>query len=272
MAKQKIPFYILAIIAALTAFLAASPLLAQSAAQEILRSQLKQGARDGTLLIGNEPIHAALTLNLYAPAEYQLLWLNEGQLDALDGVAARMVREGLDAKDLPLEALRAAREKAGRQGTDSNRVEVDLLATETLLRATYQLYFGKVNPALLDNDWNFSRELPAAGSLRKAITSPDLNAYLDSAIPRGSIYKATMDGLARYRELAAAGGWQSVAEGASLRAGDTEPRVSALRSRLQLTHDGPPTKASTIPTATTRIQIARRSPTGSSAGGWADAM
>jgi len=233
MATQKIPFYILAIIAALTTFLAASPLLAQSAAQEILRSQLKQGARDGTLLIGNEPIHAALTLNLYAPAEYQLLWLNEGQLDALDGVATRMVREGLDAKDLPLDALRAAREKAERQDNDSNRVEVDLLATETLLRATYQLYFGKVNPALLDNDWNFSRELPAAGSLRKAIMSPDLNAYLDSAIPRGSIYKSTMDGLARYRDLAAAGGWQSVAEGATLRAGDTDPRVSALRSRLK---------------------------------------
>lgn len=233
MVQQKIVFYIVAIIAGFTATLASSPLLAQSATQEILRSHLEQGARAGELLIGKESVHAALILNLYAPAEYQLLWSNESQLDALDAVAARMVREGLDPTDLPLDALHAAREKARLQATDSNRVDVDLLATETLLRATYQLYFGKVNPALLDNDWNFSRELPAAGSLRKAITSPDLSAYLDGAIPRGSVYKATMDGLAHYRNLAAAGGWQKVTDGPTLRAGDTDPRVRELRTRLQ---------------------------------------
>lgn len=233
MVQRKIVFYCVAIIASFAASLATAPLLAQTPAQEILRTRLEQGVSKGALLIGNEPIHAALTLNLYAPADYQLLWSNEKQLNALDDVAARLVREGLDAEDLPLAALRVAREKARQQGTDSNRVDVDLLATETLLRATYQLYFGKVNPALLDNNWNFSRELPAAGSLRKAITSPDLSAYLDSAIPRGRIYTATMDGLAHYRALAAAGGWPKVTEGATLRAGDSDPRVRELRSRLQ---------------------------------------
>jgi len=233
MVQRRIILYIVAITAGFAGLLATSPILAQTAAQQILRSQLEQGARESSLLVGKQSIHAALLLNLYAPTNYQLLWWNDAQLDALDAVAARMAREGLNRADLPLDALRAARAKAGQQGTDSNRVDVDLLATETLLRATYQLYFGKVNPALLDNNWNFSRELPAAGSLRKAITSPDLSAYLDSAIPRGSIYRATMDGLAHYRALAATGGWPTVAEGATLRAGDTDPRVRELRSRLQ---------------------------------------
>jgi len=233
MVQRRIVFCIVAIVAGFAGALAAPPALAQSATQEILRSSLEQGAREGTLLVGKEPIHAALILNLYAPAEYQLLWSNDAQLDSLDAVAARMAREGLNPADLPLDALRAARAKTRQQDTDSNHVDVDLLATETLLRATYQLYFGKVNPALLDNNWNFSRELPAAGSLRKAIASPDLSAYLDSAIPRGSIYRATMDGLAHYRELATAGGWPTVAEGATLRAGDTDPRVRELRSRLR---------------------------------------
>ncbi len=233
MVQRKIIFCIVAIVAGCAGALAAPPLLAQSAIQEILRSQLEQGARDGGLRVGNEPIRASLALSVYSPEDFQLLWSSDRRLDALDALAARMEREGLNPDDLPLEALHAARIAARQKGTDTNRVDVDLLATETLLRATYQLYFGKVNPAALDNDWNFSRELPAAGTLRKAIASNDLSGYLENTIPRGSIYKATMEGLARYRKIAEAGGWQTVAEGPTLREGDTDSRVIELRERLQ---------------------------------------
>jgi len=233
MFRSKTNFCIVAIVAALAGILMSPTAPAQSAAQEILRSELEQGARDGALVIRDVSIHASLAKDLYAQGDYQLLWSSDRQLDALDTLAARMEREGLDPADLQLDALRAARDAVRQQGADSSLADVDLLATEALLRGAYQLYFGKVNPAALDSDWNFSRELPAQGAVREAIASPDLGAYLDKAIPRGSIYRATMAGLARYREIAAAGGWPSVTEGPTLREGDTDPRVVELRKRLE---------------------------------------
>jgi murein L,D-transpeptidase YcbB/YkuD len=56
---------------------------------------------------------------------------------------------------------------------------------------------------------------------------------LDKLKPANPIYKHLVLALARYRQLAAAGGWDSIAEGPTLREGDRGPRVAQLRRRLQ---------------------------------------
>jgi murein L,D-transpeptidase YcbB/YkuD len=45
------------------------------------------------------------------------------------------------------------------------------------------------------------------------------------------------DGLARYRAIAASGGWPTVAEGPTLRPGDTDSRIQAMGRRLAVTGD-----------------------------------
>ena len=40
----------------------------------------------------------------------------------------------------------------------------DVLASAALMRLAYSLRFGKLNPALFDPDWNYSRRLEKTGS------------------------------------------------------------------------------------------------------------
>jgi len=220
--------------------LLAGPAAAQSAASELLRQQLEYGSLSGESRMNGESLHAAsLMLELYAENDFALLWTRPGQLAALEQLAQRIDAEGLTPDDLPLQALNEASTEAQRSGTVTALVEQELLATETLIRAAYLLNFGKVNPHNLDNDWNFKRSLRPDSTpvefIRAAIAADDLNLYLAEDMPRGPVYIATMEALAAFRKISQSGGWQPVSTGATLREGDSDPRVTELRTRLRTT-------------------------------------
>eukprot|EP01041_Mallomonas_annulata_P029574 gene29574-51595_t len=71
-----------------------------------------------------------------------------------------------------------------------------------------------------------------APDLANALSEDRLQAWLDSLAPRYSGYAALKRGLARYREIAAAGGWKTLAPGKPMGLGSVDPRVPALRVRL----------------------------------------
>ena len=150
--------------------------------------------------------------------------------------------EGLDPTDYPLEAARALVPAGGGLPADrATRADLELLATESLIRMGYQLRYGKVNPNGLFPAWNFRRELDPdaerSRTIENAIAAPSLVGFLENWIKRGAIYTNQKRGLARYRSIAQAGGWETVPAGATLREGDIDPRVVALRRRLQATGD-----------------------------------
>jgi murein L,D-transpeptidase YcbB/YkuD len=76
-------------------------------------------------------------------------------------------------------------------------------------------------------------------ALQAAIDSPSLRRKLETVIPRGWFYRAMREGLARYRGIAANGGWPTVPEGLTLRPGDTDSRIPTLARRLAVTGDLP---------------------------------
>ncbi len=129
----------------------------------------------------------------------------------------RLEQQGHSPGDLPLMALSKAYLRYRQGGSDTDLVAVDLLATEALIRAGYQLRFGKVDPTSLDSDWNFNRSIvdgkKPVRAIRQAINASDLGVFLDDYFPRGPVYQATMAALAKYRAISEAGRWPVVPDG-----------------------------------------------------------
>jgi murein L,D-transpeptidase YcbB/YkuD len=216
------------------------PAAAQSTPEELLRQQLEYGALGGELVIGGERLYTApLMLQLYAESDFGLLWTRTEQLTEFEQIALRLELEGLDPDDLPLQALRQTDADTRDPADIVALVERDLLATEVLIRATFLLVFGKVDPQTLDNDWNFKRPLESGdGStdfIRAAIAADDVSEFLATEIDRGPVYRQTMHALATFRQLELAGGWPTISAGATLREGDSDTRVLELRARLRMT-------------------------------------
>jgi murein L,D-transpeptidase YcbB/YkuD len=69
------------------------------------------------------------------------------------------------------------------------------------------------------------------------IDARDLREALAQEKPRHAPYAGLKSALARYRQIESTGGWSAVPPGATLRTGDTGPRVAALRARLTASDD-----------------------------------
>lgn len=102
-----------------------------------------------------------------------------------------------------------------------------------LVRYAHDVKIGRMDPGEFPDLWAL-RPAPydPAPDLVKALGENRLQAWLDSLPPRYSGYVAMKRGLARYREIAAAGGWKTIPEGPKMAPGSTDPRVAALRARL----------------------------------------
>jgi murein L,D-transpeptidase YcbB/YkuD len=105
--------------------------------------------------------------------------------------------------------------------------------TEGLIRYAHDVRVGRMEPDKFPSLWQVR---PAAydprPELAKALAEGRLQAWLDSLPPRYSGYAALKRGLVRYREIAAEGGWKTIAEGPKMELGASDPRVAALRARL----------------------------------------
>lgn len=102
-----------------------------------------------------------------------------------------------------------------------------------LLRYAHDVRIGRMEAEDFPANWAL-RPAPydPAPELAAALAADQLQAWLDGLPPRYSGYAALKRGLARYREIAAAGGWKALPEGKPMGLSSTDPRVAALRLRL----------------------------------------
>ena len=111
--------------------------------------------------------------------------------------------------------------------------------TDGLVRAALDyaraVHAGRLDTADFQRDWAIR---PAAydplPAFRDAVARDRLTAWVASLPPPYAGYDALVAGLARYRSIAAAGGWTTIADGAGLKFGASGPRVVALRARLAI--------------------------------------
>lgn len=183
-----------------------------------------------------------MTCGAFKPA-----WTDDKRIDEFIRLLGRAEEEGLDPADynytelgVLLDQYRADRED------NSLRAELDVLLTESLSRYGYHLIFGKVDPADLDENWNWSRSADGrdpVAVIQQAIDSESIETFIDEYLDRGHIYHRAKAILAEYRALKEQGGWPQVRPGPTLKVGMNDERIPMVRKRLSITGDLPISEA-----------------------------
>lgn len=117
---------------------------------------------------------------------------------------------------------------------------LDTLLTYNLLLYAHDVSYGQLeshatNPKIFFDTGR--QDFDPLAAARAIFTAPDLAAHLANLPPAHQHYKALREALKTYRKLAADGGWKTVPAGPSVRPGENDPRVPAIRTRLHITGD-----------------------------------
>lgn len=231
------------------AVLVAAPAAAQDGVTDILRARVESFRQGGALTVQGVALQSIdLLPDFYADRGYRPAWTAPGRLDALLSEVRASVEDGLTPRDYLLEPLeRLTRGTSSGASGDTLRADVDLLATEALIRLAFSLRYGKVDPRRLDPAWNIrSAAAPrqAVQALGALISSDTLKRAVAALAPRHPLYVHLRDELARYRAIDSAGGLPTIEPGPNLGVGMTDARVPVLRRRLVATGDLSPDDAS----------------------------
>lgn len=183
---------------------------------------------------GARIINSGLIGDYYAQRGYDLAFDDNRIRDVLDGIEG-MHMHGLNPDDYHRQALLAM---SARSLSPALRADFELLLMDAFLRIAAHRTHGKVNPATLDLNWNLEQPLlttdPLA-ELERAMQSASPMEHLDRLLDDADFYHKLKRALAWYRDLAAKGGWREIPSGPSLKPGMPDPRLAAVRARLQVT-------------------------------------
>jgi L,D-transpeptidase YcbB len=110
---------------------------------------------------------------------------------------------------------------------------LELRLTDALIATAGALYAGSTGPGSQDPTWHLPPNRLQPDALRAVFAGREMPADLFSRLPpQNAEYRRLRDALAAYRALAAAGEWERLPDGPTLRPGDSAPEVAILRRRL----------------------------------------
>lgn len=207
------------LIVASDAHAAPSPSIAERIAEALNETPLDTEYR-------NLEHEAALRL-FYGARGFRPIWIADGAPNdraiAVQGVLARANEEGLDTKRYLLPPT--ARDKPAL---------FELSLSSAVFRYAKDTHAGRVEPRLLDPDLFLpTRRIDLPDILTQLAEATDPKEILSNLSPRLPGYRHLKAALARYRTIAAAGGWTPVPGGPALAPGARDARVIALRARLE---------------------------------------
>jgi murein L,D-transpeptidase YcbB/YkuD len=210
---------------------------------EVIALEVETLTASGRLVVrGVELVSGELLVEVYERNRFELVWNRVEQIGELLEAIKATEADGLDPDDYHLAQVQLGYKQllANEVTATSDRVDLDLLFTDSLIGLAYQQRFGKLNPSTLDPQWNFRRdvaEIDPAAAILDAIESPSLLAHLDASFARGLFYKRLRGGLAHYQQIEANGGWPEFPDGSTLRPGARDERVAVLVERLAASGD-----------------------------------
>lgn len=209
-------------------------------AAETVQQDIERLLRTDDLSInGVEILTPAILLEVYEDHEFAPYWTNPARIKELMELIGDSADHGLKPSDYGYAALEQILQRRLASPSDEIEAEVDILLTESLLRYGYHRRFGKIMASTLDPDINFRREnfyqQPRSVTLEQVMETSSLTDFIEMAAPTGPVYRQLQDRMKLYRDIAEKGGWPTVPEGPTLRAGDNDARVVDIRKRLAAT-------------------------------------
>lgn len=213
---------------------------------ERIRARIEAAGVVTELRAGGEPVYESVALpGFYVRRLYRPAWSDaRGPTPLIDDLVSALRqadREGLQPDDYHLAAidtlLAAVRADARSGGmiVPDRWAELDLLLTDAFLVYGSHLLAGRVNHETLKPEWVANRRgADFAAVLEAALESGDVAATLAALAPPHRGFRRLREALARYRQVAAMGGWPLIPAVATFKRGDRGPPVAALRERLRL--------------------------------------
>ena len=177
----------------------------------------------------------AFVPRFYALRGFAPAWMAPETAAALFQELEIGVVQGFLEQDFRLAELRAFHDRARQSGAPADIAAYEFLASDAAARLLSYVIFGKVDPAAFDKDWNFDRlvlQQDPAEVVNAYLAGEGFGALMARETLGAAQYRDLVTALARYREIAAAGGWPQVPSDDVLKPGDVAAAVEALRYRL----------------------------------------
>jgi L,D-transpeptidase YcbB len=193
-------------------------------------------------LPGGDTLHIRTeVVEFYRARGYEPAWTTHRELSRdgtrLLGAIGSVERDGLDRDRYHFAEARAMAQVLSEREAGDQRLEylgnLDMLLTEGFVRAAADIERGVLDPEAGGREWRIERPEPNDSAVvARLAAGDDPGAVLASLRPRAPYYTRLVDALRRLRAIEERGGWPEVPAGETLRAGDRDERVAALRSRL----------------------------------------
>jgi murein L,D-transpeptidase YcbB/YkuD len=183
------------------------------------------------------------TKRLYARFQGAPLWFDKGGLDkerveALTNALLQATDDGLALDEYPIgdvaKSIGSIRET--KQPTAEQLADADVLLTSAYAALGEDLLIGQVNPKTVGQSWHIDvRDENVDSALARTLTQMPLDKAMIAMRPADSGYVALQKEMARFRDVVAKGGWQTIPAGKALKRGqsDSPVRLAALRARLK---------------------------------------
>ncbi len=219
---------------------ARTPVTHESVA-EALRQWLDAAAQSPQTFVGCEPVHAGKDLvDFYQERHHQPVWITPtGPSEAARALVAAIAdahRHGLSPRDYHFPCLSAWLKAPLAEDPAAAAKELaglEIVLSDGFLNIATHLAVGKVDPETIHPQWISPKKKMEVLQRLAAIGTPgDLDRTLDELAPGSQGYLTAMIEAQRLRRQIAAGGWQEIAPGETLRHGDHSPRVAQIRARL----------------------------------------
>jgi len=191
--------------------------------------------------------HWKAVRSFYEKNGFKPVWVSgnkpTAQAQALIAAVRKAEAEGLSVAeyDLPNEGsvASAASWNPLKKGMgDAEALDLDLRLSYAFVKYATHLASGRTDPKSVDAHWFVTpRSVDGAAVMKQALDSGNVEQTLRALAPQHPEYARLRDTLARYREIAARGGWPTLPEDVRIRPGARGPQVARLRARLAATGD-----------------------------------
>lgn len=188
-----------------------------------------------------------LLFDFYVYRKITPVWVTKDELNSKAEIFIKTIieadHEGLDAsiyhRDDILSLVRILELNSVIDAFEPEKyAELELLLTDAFFSYGFHLSEGIVEPSATNVDWHI--EKPKKNLLKILETSlhnEKLEELVDILQPHHSGYLRLKSALLKYQNIKKSGGWHKIPVGPKLRKGDTEKRITALRSRLIISGD-----------------------------------